>query len=76
MFYNFFFQTMTKILNLVKSLNVTHRNAFKILLDEWIKNKTLNDDCIMMLWAWFTKTINIAQEDRIVATFLLSLLAR
>lgn len=67
---------MTKILNLVKSLNVTYRNAFKILLDEWIKNKTLNDDCIMMLWAWFTKTVNIAQEDRIVATFLLSLLAR
>jgi hypothetical protein len=65
-----------KILNLVKSLNVNYINAFKILLDEWIKNKTLNDDCIMILWAWLTKIVNISQEDRIVVTFLLSLLAR
>lgn len=67
---------MMKILNLVKSLNITYINSFIILLDEWIKNKTLNDDCIMTLWAWFTKTVNISQEDRIVVAFLLSLLAR
>lgn len=67
---------MTKLVNLVKTLNVTNRKAFKALLNEWIQNKTLDDDCIMLLWAWFTKTATVSNEDRIAGTLLISLLAR
>lgn len=71
-----YFQIMTRLINLIKTLNVVNRKAFKCLLNEWIKNKTLDDDCVMILWAWFTKTVIISEEDRVVATLLLSLIAR
>jgi len=67
---------MTKLINLVKNLNMTDRKAFKVLLNELMKNKTIDDDCVMMLWAWFTKTIIISDEDRITATLIISFLAR
>lgn len=67
---------MIRLVNLVQTLNVANRKAFKMLLCEWINNKTLDDDCIMILWAWFTKTKKISQENRIIATLLLSLIAR
>lgn len=67
---------MTRLINLVKTLNVINRKAFKDLLNEWIKNKTLDDDCIMVLWAWFTKTMIVSDEDRVIATILLSMVAR
>jgi len=67
---------MTRLICLIKTLNVTNRRAFKALLNEWIKNKTLDDDCIMVLWAWLTKSKNINDEDRVVAALILSLLAR
>ncbi|XP_050420511.1 condensin complex subunit 1 [Adelges cooleyi] len=66
---------MKKLLNLVKTLNVTNRKAFKMLLYEWVKNKTIDDDCIMLLWAWFTKSISIPREDRVVAALLISMFA-
>lgn len=67
---------MIRLVNLVKTLNVTNRKAFKMLLCEWINNKTLDNDCIMILWAWFTKTKKISHENRIAATLILSLIAR
>lgn len=66
---------MTRLICLIKTLNVTNRRAFKALLNEWIKNKTLDDECIMVLWAWLTKSKDINDEDRIVAALILSLLA-
>lgn len=67
---------MIRLINLVKTLNVTYRKAFKVLLCEWIKNKVLDDDCVMVLWAWFTKSMKISHENRVAATLLLSLIAR
>lgn len=67
---------MTQLISLVKTLNVSNRKAFKVLMMEWVKNNSLNDDCIMLLWAWFTKTVIISHEDRIIAALILSLLAR
>jgi len=67
---------MTRLVSLVKTLNITNRRAFKALLNEWIKNKTLDDECIMTLWAWLTKSKEISEEDRVVAALILSLLAR
>lgn len=67
---------MKRLLNLVKSLNVANRKAFKILLNEWVKNKTLDDDCIQLLWAWYTESIPIKNEDRVLTALLISMLAR
>jgi len=67
---------MTRLVNLVKNLSLTNRRAFKALLNEWIKNKTLDDECIMVLWAWVTKSKEVFSEDRVVAALILSLLAR
>jgi len=67
---------MIRLLNLIKTLNVTNRRAFKALLNEWIKNKTLDDECIMVLWAWFTKSKDISEENQVVAALILSLIAR
>lgn len=67
---------MARLVNLVKTLNVTNRRAFKALLNEWIKNKTLDDECIMVLWAWFTKSKDISEENQVVAALILSFLAR
>lgn len=67
---------MTRLVNLIKTLNITNRKAFQALLIEWINNETLKNDWIMLLWAWFTKSVNISHEDRVVATLLLSLLAK
>lgn len=66
---------MTRLLNLLKTLDVSNRNAFEVLIKEWIKNKTLDDDCVALLWAWFTKSTTISHEDRIIATLLLSMIA-
>ncbi|XP_050546197.1 condensin complex subunit 1 isoform X2 [Daktulosphaira vitifoliae] len=66
---------MKRLLNLAKSLNVTNRKAFKVLLNEWVMNKTLDDDCIMLLWAWYTESIPITKEDQIVTALLISMLA-
>jgi len=67
---------MTRLVSLIKTLNVTNRRAFKVLLNEWIKNKTLDDECIKVLWAWFSKSKDISEEDQIVVALMLSLLAR
>jgi len=67
---------MTRLISLIKTLNVTNRRAFKALLNEWIKDKTLDDECIKVLWAWFSKSKDISEEDRVVAALMLSLLAR
>jgi len=67
---------MTRLISLIKTLSVTNRRAFKALLNEWIKNKTLDDECIMVLWAWVTKTKDISDENRVVAALILSLIAR
>ncbi|XP_060833475.1 condensin complex subunit 1 [Rhopalosiphum padi] len=66
---------MTRLVSLIKTLNVTNRRAFKALLNEWMKNKTLDDECIMVLWAWFTKSKDISDEDQVVAALILSLIA-
>jgi len=67
---------MTRLICLIKTLSLTNRRAFKALLNEWIKNKTLDDECITVLWAWLTKSKDINDEDRQVAALILSLLAR
>lgn len=67
---------MTRLVSLIKTLSVTNRKAFKALLIEWIKNKTLDDECITVLWAWFSKSKDISEEDQVVAALMLSLLAR
>lgn len=67
---------MTRLINLLKTLDLDNRNAFEALLNEWIKNKTLDDECIMVLWSWLTKSKDIADEDRVVAALILSWLAR
>jgi len=67
---------MTRLVSCIKTLNVTNRRAFKALLNEWMKNKTLDDECIMVLWAWFTKSKDISDEDQVVAALILSLIAR
>jgi len=67
---------MTRLASLIKTLSVTNRRAFKALLNEWIKNKTLDDECIMVLWAWMTKSKDNVEGDRVVAALILSLLAR
>lgn len=67
---------MIRLLNLIKTLNVINRRAFKVLLNEWIKNKTLDDECIMVLWAWFTKSKDISEENQVVAALILSFIAR
>ncbi|VVC36201.1 Hypothetical protein CINCED_3A010242 [Cinara cedri] len=64
----------TKLLNLVKTLSITNREAFKILLAEWIKNKTLDDDCIMLLWSWITKSATKHIENKYFAAFFMSLI--
>lgn len=69
-------QVMTKLVSVVKHLNVNNRIAFQVLLEEWIKKKTLDNACIQVLWLWFTKTSNIPHDDRIVATVILSMLAK
>ncbi|CAH1732771.1 unnamed protein product [Aphis gossypii] len=66
---------MTRLVSLIKTLSVTNRKAFKALLIEWIKNKTLDDECITVLWAWFSKSKDISEEDQVVAALMLSLLA-
>lgn len=66
---------MTKLINLIKRLNITNRKAFKVLLIEWINNEILDNDCIKLLWAWFTKSIIISHEDRLIVALLLSFLA-
>ncbi|CAI6344316.1 unnamed protein product [Macrosiphum euphorbiae] len=66
---------MNRLICLIKTLNETNRRAFKALLNEWLKNKTLDDECIMVLWAWLTKSKDINDEDRVVAALILSLLA-
>lgn len=67
---------MTRLVNLLKKLNITNRKAFKVLLNEWVKNKILDDDCIMLLWAWFTKSVPVSHEDRIAITLFISFLVR
>lgn len=67
---------MTRLINLLKTLNLTNIEAFKNLLSEWIKNETFDNDWIMLLWAWFTRSIIISDEDRVFTAFLISLLAR
>lgn len=66
---------MTRLINLIKRLNITNRKAFKVLLIEWINNEILDNDCIMLLWAWFKKSIIISHEDRLIVALLLSFLA-
>lgn len=61
---------------MLKTLDVNDRKAFKALIKEWVKNKTLDDDCIALLWAWFTKSITVSYEDRVIATLLISMIAR
>lgn len=61
---------------MLKTLDVNDREAFKALIKEWIKNTTLDDDCVALLWAWFTKSATISHEDRVIATLLLSMIAR
>jgi len=67
---------MTRLVSLIKTLSFTNRRAFKALLNEWIKNNTLDDECIKVLWAWFSKSKDISEEDQVVAALMLSLLAR
>lgn len=67
---------MNKLVNLVKSLNVTNRQSFEILLLEWINNETLDKDCIKLLWKIFTKSINASHKDRVIAALILSMITR
>lgn len=68
---------MNRLVKLVKTCSVTSMKSFKVLIIEWVKNKTLDNDCIMLLWAWFTKsTKTIHCEDRLVAACLISMLSR
>lgn len=66
---------MTRLLNLLKTLDIRNRDAFEVLIKEWIKNRTLDDDCIALLWTWFTKSTTISHEDRVIATLLISMIA-
>lgn len=70
------FQIMTKLVNLVKNLNVTNRKSFELLLLEWINNETLDKDCIKLLWMVFTKSINTSHKDRVIAALILSMVTR
>lgn len=67
---------MTRLVNLLKTLDVSDREAFTTLIKEWIKNTTLDDDCIAVLWAWFTNSTTISHEDRVIATLLISMISR
>jgi len=67
---------MTRLIHLVKKLSLTKRKAFRVLLNEWLQNKTLNNDCIMLLWSWFTKFITVSYEDRVLSALLLSMISR
>jgi len=67
---------MTRLINLVKKLSIVKRKSFGVLLNEWLQNKTLNNDCIMLLWSWFTKSITVSYEDRVLSALLLSMISR
>lgn len=67
---------MTRLIHLLKTLNVSNKKAFTALLHEWIHNNTLSDDYIKVLWAWFTKFVTVSHEDQVLSALLLSFLSR